>query len=260
MSIIDKPSKPATDTAGSAGRARSRRHAAGAPGIERPTRRSRRTRAELVAAARAVLEEEGLATLTVREVTGRADVGHGTFYHHFGSTEEILGAVVGVTIREMAEDLAHELSDVDDQAWVLVQSLARTVAVLLEHPARDALLERPVLLADALRENLSDHAQRDIAAWAATDEIDASWAERLGSLWPWLIVGTLTDIARDPRRADELVRTLVAATLATLRLGEARTAELLARLRPVAKRRTTARRKVATASGSRNPPRGGKTS
>ena len=56
-----------------------------------------------VDAARALLEAEGVSALTVKAVTDRADVGHGTFYHHFPSTEAVLAAGIEESMREFSK-------------------------------------------------------------------------------------------------------------------------------------------------------------
>jgi AcrR family transcriptional regulator len=55
--------------------------------------RSRRTRAALLTAARAILEEEGFETLTMTAVADRAGVTRRAVYMHFGSRAELVGAL-----------------------------------------------------------------------------------------------------------------------------------------------------------------------
>ena len=96
-----------------------------ATGHARPSRRSRKTSRDLIAAAGTVLAEAGVAGLTVRAVTARADVGHGTFYHHFTSAEDVLAAVVESSMHDLAEALTRQHSDARDKAWVMADSAAR---------------------------------------------------------------------------------------------------------------------------------------
>lgn len=64
------------------------------PGIDPPTNaRSRRTRATLLAAARALLEERGFAALTMSEVASRAGVTRRAVYLHFDSRADLVAGL-----------------------------------------------------------------------------------------------------------------------------------------------------------------------
>ncbi|GAA2005338.1 TetR/AcrR family transcriptional regulator [Brevibacterium samyangense] len=64
--------------------------------------KGRRTRAELVAAARAVFAEKGYADTRLSDITARAGCSTGTLYTYFRNREEILAAVIdGTTDRAM---------------------------------------------------------------------------------------------------------------------------------------------------------------
>src|SRR6266404_4065126 len=133
-----------------------------AGGIERPTRRSRKTRLALIEAARALLEEEGVGALTVKAVTDRADVAHGTFYHHFPSTEAVLAAGIVESMREFALEMERGFADAADKSWVMVASLSSTFRMLTAHAALPWMLERPHVLAEALREACGPFARHDV--------------------------------------------------------------------------------------------------
>ncbi|MBC6461070.1 TetR/AcrR family transcriptional regulator [Actinomadura sp. HBU206391] len=55
--------------------------------------RSRRTKAAILAATRALMEEEGFETLTMAAVADRADVSRRGVYLHFGSRTELITAL-----------------------------------------------------------------------------------------------------------------------------------------------------------------------
>ncbi|WP_233243660.1 TetR/AcrR family transcriptional regulator [Paraconexibacter algicola] len=71
----------------------------------RTDRRRARTRRQLVAAARELITERGVAGLRIAELTDAADVGRGSFYNHFDSKEDLVAAV----FRESLETLAHTI-------------------------------------------------------------------------------------------------------------------------------------------------------
>jgi AcrR family transcriptional regulator len=200
--------------------------------FERPTRRSRKTRLALVDAARQLLEEQGLSALTVKAVTDLADVGHGTFYHHFPSTEAVLAAGIEQSMREFSEALERGFADAEDKSWVFVASLASTFRMLAAHPALPWMLERPQVLAAALRDACGPFARRDITAMLVAGDIGdnaparAAWME-------WLMVGAVVDASRPgidaPARLGIEAR-LIEMVLRVLGLGDARIAALVKRL------------------------------
>ncbi len=160
-------------------------------GFDRPTRRSRRTRAELVAAAVEVLEEEGVGALTVKAVTGRAEVAHGTFYHHFASIDDVLLAVVEDAMHRLSADMAENLATADDKAWVLAGSLATFLSFMSGHAAMGAMVDRPAVLADAIARVVEPFARVDLTNLIDSGEVDSDRTERMANLWHWVIVGAL---------------------------------------------------------------------
>lgn len=207
--------------------------------IPRPGRRSQKTRAGLVKAAREILEEQGVAALTVKAVTDRADVAHGTFYHHFPSTEDVLAAAIEDSMREFAEGMVADFADSDDKAWVVVGSLSRAFRMLAGHAAIGWMLERPRVLASAMRDAFGPFSRRDLAAMVEAGELEAAVLARAGRWWEWTVVGALTDAVADPQAGRRIELALVDLVLRALEQPPRRIEQLLAR---VAREQTRASR------------------
>src|SRR3954454_24055329 len=62
-----------------------------------------RTRARLLAAAKEIFEEHGFLEARITDISERAGLSHGAFYHHFDSREQFS--------RELAETLDDELAE-----------------------------------------------------------------------------------------------------------------------------------------------------
>src|SRR5918912_3697411 len=120
-----------------------------APPPERaPTNaRGRRTRAALLAAARAVLEEGGFPQLTMATVAERAGVTRRAVYLHFGSRSELVGALFDyVAETEGLQASLHQVRSAPDgvsalDAWARHEATYHVrilgVARALEHVGRD---------------------------------------------------------------------------------------------------------------------------
>lgn len=200
------------------------------PSSEGLTRRARRTRRELVEAARRLLEEQGVAELTVKGVTERADVGHGTFYHHFASTEAVLAAAIEESMRELSVEMERGFADADDKVWVFVASMSGTFRMLAAHPALAWMVERPQVLAAALREACGPFARRDLAAMVAAGDVDANVLGQATRYWEWLIIGALVDVAAGAREVRSVERSLLELVLRTLGVASVRVENVMGRL------------------------------
>jgi AcrR family transcriptional regulator len=75
-------------------------------GTEKPngprSQKGAETRARLLAAAKAVFEENGFLDARISDIAERAGLSHGSFYHYFESKEEVF--------REVAEAIVDQLS------------------------------------------------------------------------------------------------------------------------------------------------------
>lgn len=120
----------------------------------RQDKRRQQTRAKLVAAAGELLVERGAAGFTVGDVTDRADVGLGTFYHHFANKE--------LLIDELGDSLGREIGDqirrIDEDSQNAAVALARAVRFMVEwtaaNPARARLMVDVELANQRLREHI----------------------------------------------------------------------------------------------------------
>lgn len=69
------------------------------------TSRGARTRARILAAARAVFEEQGYHGAKIEDITGRAEVAYGSFYTYFTTKDELFF--------ELADRLFEEMTRID---------------------------------------------------------------------------------------------------------------------------------------------------
>src|ERR1700758_1063709 len=86
-------------------------------------------RADIAAAGRALLTENGLAALQMRDVARRAGVGLGTVYNYFQTKEALFAALYAQRLDEMLSDLAPKLARTTDPEalFVLVATSYRDV-------------------------------------------------------------------------------------------------------------------------------------
>jgi AcrR family transcriptional regulator len=94
-------------------------------------RRVRRTRRLLRAALFELMGEKGYETLTIQEITDRADLNRATFYLHYGSKDELLADGLEASFDKLVMQF-DELSP-EKPAWDDVSSILLTFRHTAEH-------------------------------------------------------------------------------------------------------------------------------
>jgi AcrR family transcriptional regulator len=192
-----------------------------------PSRRALRTRRELIEAAQTILVAEGMPAITVKAVTRKADLAHGTFYNYFDSVEQILAEVLKASLLEAAETLHHRYRASLDSAVVMAQSLATVFEMLASHPVVESMIERPIVLVDTAQEVLTPFGTRDLTAAAAQYSLDVDRLTRLLPLHLWMMVGALADVRSGKRTRDDARRAVVESGLFLIGLPEDRIPKLV---------------------------------
>jgi AcrR family transcriptional regulator len=182
--------------------------------------RSERTIAAILGAGRALMTEAGYAGVTIDDVTARARVAKGAFYHHFSSKQALLDAVVDQLQGEIADELRADrrpepLSS-DDLAAALEGYLRRAA-----DPARRrlVLVEGPEVLGWERWREIDDahfagmtHAALEAILPAGTDPERVSTATRLllgAVMEAALATGRAPEPDRAARRYGEVLRDLL---------------------------------------------------
>jgi AcrR family transcriptional regulator len=164
----------------------------------------------LVRAAGAILDKQGLAAVTLREVARKAGVSHGAPYRHYPSLDHLLAAVAEQGFRELGEVLNDRPAAEKGEAYVAF-GLARPALFRLMFSAAVAPTDTSRAVYQSLVEALG--AQRDIAQ--PERAAAAAWALVHG-LTTLLIDGHLEQLAASTGR-DRVAR----AVLGTVRFAGA---------------------------------------
>ncbi|MCU0649256.1 MAG: TetR/AcrR family transcriptional regulator [Gemmatimonadaceae bacterium] len=100
-------------------------------------------RTALIAAADAIVREQGLEGFSLREAARRAGVSPGAPAHHFGSVKGLLTEVALLGYDELARYLAPPLEDTTESAEGTVRRMAHGyVRFALDHPGHFRLMFR----------------------------------------------------------------------------------------------------------------------
>lgn len=130
--------------------------------ITRGARRRLETRARLVAAARQAFARKGAGAATIAEITEEADVGLGTFYHHFDSKEAILAAVGSEVAEAEGAALDAATAAMDDPAEVMATCVRHVVRKVSTDPVWGWFVVRVGISLPELPASLLQRQARDL--------------------------------------------------------------------------------------------------
>jgi AcrR family transcriptional regulator len=199
---------------------------------ENVVRRLTARKDSIVAAARAVATEGGMAAIQILPIAARADIAAGTVYRYFPGKTELLGALIAnVSEREMTALRASA-----DAAPGPLSALAAAIATFAARALRNrrltyALIAEPVdadidAIRLAFRKSLADDFSARIQSAIASGHLpeqDASIAAPalVGALLEGLIGPLAPDLSGDSAKAREAVQMLVLYLLRALGVADA---------------------------------------
>jgi AcrR family transcriptional regulator len=148
---------------------------------EKVDRRVRRTRRQLCEAMLALLVERDYDTITVQEITERADLNRATFYHHFNHKDELLAAALEARFDELVASFGE--LPVGDALW----EERKPEILTFRHVAEHAALYK-VLLSDRGMCHVVYRILDYIARYAQTELLATQSATRRATI-PEAIIG-----------------------------------------------------------------------
>ena len=130
---------------------------------------------EIVAAARAILEEDGLEALTMRRIAERLGIRAPSLYKHFPDKEALEAAIISAAFEEQAAVFERAVEEGDEPLAALGGAYRRFA---LAHPHLYRLMTDRELRRDLLAAGVEDRAGLTIyrAAGEDTDRARAAWA------------------------------------------------------------------------------------
>jgi AcrR family transcriptional regulator len=106
-----------------------------------------RTRQQLRDALVSLIEERGFDTLTVQDITDRAELNRATFYLHYHDKHDLLENSLRDAIDELMTDLG---TTTDEQGQLLSDEAPRPIRAVFEHVAQHAHFYRVMLSAEGV--------------------------------------------------------------------------------------------------------------
>jgi AcrR family transcriptional regulator len=125
-----------------------------------PGRQADAFRDRIVSASTELIEEQGLAALSMREVARRAGVSHQAPYYYFADREAILGAIAEQGFRTLGEYVQRSVVEGDGAHAPIVAAGRAYLEFALAHPAHFRVMFRPELVLTERHPNVSGEGVR----------------------------------------------------------------------------------------------------
>ncbi|MGY0069904.1 TetR family transcriptional regulator [Streptomyces sp. QTS137] len=140
-----------------------------------------RTRRTLLDAALGLLEEQGLGSLGLREVTRAAGIAPTAFYRHFRSIEDLGVALVGEALESLHPLIGTVMATSGDAEERITRAVELIAGHVDRHPAHMRFIVRErhggvQAVREAIREQLARFTE-EVAKALAGDPVSAGWSE-----------------------------------------------------------------------------------
>ncbi len=183
----------------------------GKKGYTRTDRRRLETRGRLIAAAQDVFARKGIDGATIADITEAADVGLGTFYHHFNSKDSVFDAL-SVEMAELeGAALDAATAAMSDPAEVMAACIRHVVRRVTDHPSWGWFVLRTGLALPRSSAPLVRRCARDLRAGIKAGRFQVDDAVTAHAAICGAVVGVIQArlLATAPPDADEHLAMLV---------------------------------------------------
>ena len=129
--------------------------------VSRVERKRRDTRQKIVAAAEQLMTDNPINEVTIADITHAADIGHGTFYLHFKSKNEVLIPIIQQRAQYWDDVLRRNMTVLDDPAEIVAFSGRHLARVIADDPLWRWFLQHSGVPAETMRDVLGRLTSRD---------------------------------------------------------------------------------------------------
>jgi AcrR family transcriptional regulator len=129
--------------------------------LSRVERKRQETRTRILVAAEQLMRSKAVDGVTIQDITEAADVGHGSFYLHFKSKNEVLVPIIESYAINWDVQLQKAASDILDPAELMAVSSRYMARVIVADELWKWFLQHSGIPIEALRHALGRFSERD---------------------------------------------------------------------------------------------------
>ena len=150
---------------------------------------------KLVEAAVMHLNKEGLNNFTATSLTRSANLGYGTFYKYFSSTEDVLESAIKKNVTDWSLMISESNKNEPDRLLAFLEAIYKTILQVSNNASMRWLLEKPNYFVEIYFDLTRHHAIEDVKSAIANGQLSPEYLENFETkfkLHLWQICGGIS--------------------------------------------------------------------
>ena len=150
---------------------------------------------KLIEAAVMHLNKEGLNNFTATSLTRSANLGYGTFYKYFSSTEDVLESAIKKNVTDWSLMISESNKNEPDRLLAFLEAFYKTILQVSNNASMRWLLEKPNYFVEIYFDLTRHHAIEDVKSAIANGQLSPEYLENFETkfkLHLWQICGGIS--------------------------------------------------------------------
>ena len=150
---------------------------------------------KLIDAAVYHLNTEGLNNFTATSLTRAANLGYGTFYKYFSSTEDVLESAIKKNVTDWSLMISESNKKEPDRLLAFLEAIYKTILQVSNNASMRWLLEKPNYFVEIYFDLTRHHAIEDVKSAIANGQLSPEYLENFETkfkLHLWQICGGIS--------------------------------------------------------------------
>ena len=150
---------------------------------------------KLIEAAVVHLNREGLNNFTATSLTRSANLGYGTFYKYFPSTEDVLESAIKKNVTDWSLMISESNKKEPDRLLAFLEAIYKTILQVSNNASMRWLLEKPNYFVEIYFDLTRHHAIEDVKSAIANGQLSPEYLENFETkfkLHLWQICGGIS--------------------------------------------------------------------
>ena len=150
---------------------------------------------KLIEAAVVHLNREGLNNFTATSLTRSANLGYGTFYKYFSSTEDVLESAIKKNVTDWSLMISESNKNEPDRLLAFLEAIYKTILQVSNNASMRWLLEKPNYFVEIYFDLTRHHAIEDVKSAIASGQLTSEYLENFETkfkLHLWQICGGIS--------------------------------------------------------------------
>ena len=175
----------------------------------------RTSKGKLIEAAVNPLNREGLNNFTATSLTRSANLGYGTFYKYFSSTEDVLESAIKKNVADWSTLISASNKSEPDRLLAFLETVYKTFLQFSNNASMRWLLEKPNYFVEIYYDLTRHHAFEDVKSAVTNGQLSSEYLKNFETkfkLHLWQICGGLSMVDEGYNYKDialELIKLIV---------------------------------------------------